>query len=134
MSAVYVEDLSTHEGKDVTIRGWVYNKRSSGKLQFILLRDGTGVVQCVAFKGNFSAEQFEELDKIAQESSIEISGKVRKDARSPGGYEMDMEAFRIVQATGNYPITPKEHGTAFLMENRHLWLRSARQIGAGIER
>ena len=127
MPAVYVEDIGTYEGKKVTIRGWVYNKRSSGKLQFILLRDGTRVIQCVAFKGNFAPEQFEALDRISQESSIEISGKVRKDARSPGGYEIDMEAFRIVQATENYPITPKEHGTAFLMENRHLWLRSARQ-------
>ena len=90
MPAVYVENIGAHEGNEVTIRGWIYNKRSSGKLQFILLRDGTGVIQCVAFKGNFSAEQFEALDKITQESSIEISGKVRKDARSPGGYELDI--------------------------------------------
>ena len=127
MPAVYIENIDAYEGKEVTVRGWIYNKRSSGKLQFILLRDGTGVIQCVAFKGNFAAEQFEALDKITQESSIEISGKVRKDARSPGGYELDIADFAIVHLTEDYPITPKEHGTAFLMENRHLWLRSSRQ-------
>jgi asparaginyl-tRNA synthetase len=127
MPVVYVENVNEHEGTEITLRGWVYNKRSSGKLQFILLRDGTGIIQCVAFKGNFSPEQFEELDKVSQESSIEITGKARKDVRSPGGYELDASGFRILQQTENYPITPKEHGTAFLMENRHLWLRSSRQ-------
>jgi asparaginyl-tRNA synthetase len=127
MPVVYVEDIGAHEGNEVTVRGWIYNKRSSGKLQFILLRDGTGVIQCVAFKGNFSAEEFEALDKATQESSIEITGKVRKDARSPGGYELEIAEFQIIQLTEDYPITPKEHGTAFLMENRHLWLRSSRQ-------
>jgi asparaginyl-tRNA synthetase len=127
MPVVYVEDIGSHEGNEVTLRGWVYNKRSSGKLQFILLRDGTGIIQCVAFKGNFSFEQFEMLDKLAQESSIRIHGKVRRDARSHGGYELDMVDFQILQQAENYPITPKEHGTAFLMENRHLWLRSSRQ-------
>jgi asparaginyl-tRNA synthetase len=127
MEVVYIDNVGAHEGNEVTLRGWVYNKRSSGKLQFILLRDGTGIMQCVAFKGNFTPEQFEALDKLTQESSLEIDGKVRKDSRSPGGYEMDVSAFRILQLAENYPITPKEHGTAFLMENRHLWLRSSRQ-------
>jgi asparaginyl-tRNA synthetase len=127
MPVVYIENVSGYEGNEVTLRGWVYNKRSSGKLQFILLRDGTGVIQCVAFKGNFLPEQFEALDKLTQESSIEVTGKVRKDARSPGGYELDVSGFKIHQVAENYPITPKEHGTAFLMENRHLWLRSSRQ-------
>ena len=127
MLVVYIEDIGSHEGNEVTLRGWVYNKRSSGKLQFILLRDGTGVIQCVAFKGNFSPQEFEALDGLTQESSVEIDGKVRKDARSPGGYELDVNGFRVVQLADNYPITPKEHGTAFLMENRHLWLRSSRQ-------
>jgi len=127
MEVVYIENAGAHEGKEVTLRGWVYNKRSSGKLQFILLRDGTGIMQCVAFKNNFTPERFEALDKLTQESSLEIDGKVRKDSRSPGGYEMDVSAFRILQLADNYPITPKEHGTAFLMENRHLWLRSSRQ-------
>lgn len=127
MPVIYVENVGAYEGKEVTLRGWVYNKRSSGKLQFILLRDGTGIIQCVAFKGNFTAEQFAALDGLTQESSVEIQGKVRKDTRSPGGYELDIADFQIVQIAENYPITPKEHGTAFLMENRHLWLRSSRQ-------
>jgi asparaginyl-tRNA synthetase len=127
MPAVYIENVGAYEGQEVTLRGWVYNKRSSGKLQFILLRDGTGVIQGVAFKGKFTPEQFEALDKLTQESSVEIRGSVRKDSRSPGGFELDVTGFEIIQVAENYPITPKEHGTAFLMENRHLWLRSSRQ-------
>lgn len=127
MPVVYIEDIATYEGKEVTLRGWVYNRRSSGKLQFILLRDGTGVIQCVAFKGNLTPEQFDALDKLAQESSLEIRGQVRKDNRSQSGYEVDLQGFEIIQTAENYPITPKDHGTAFLMEHRHLWLRSARQ-------
>ncbi len=127
MTFAYIADIAAHEGKEVTLRGWVYNRRSSGKLQFILLRDGTGITQCVAFKGNFTPEQFEALDKATQESSISIHGKVRKDSRAPGGFELDMTGFEIHQIAENYPITPKEHGTAFLMEHRHLWLRSSRQ-------
>jgi len=127
MAVVYIENVGAHEGSEVTLRGWVYNKRSSGKLQFVLLRDGTGIIQCVAFKGNFTPEQFDALDKITQESSIEIRGKIRKDSRAPGGYELEIAGFQIFQVAQDYPITPKEHGTAFLMENRHLWLRSSRQ-------
>jgi asparaginyl-tRNA synthetase len=127
MVVAYIQDIAAHDGTDVTLRGWVYNKRSSGKLQFILLRDGTGVIQCVAFKGNFTPEQFAELDRLTQESSIELDGKVRSDSRAPGGFELDVTGFRVVHKAEDYPITPKEHGTAFLMENRHLWLRSARQ-------
>ena len=127
MPVIYIGNAGGHEGGEATLRGWVYNRRSSGKLHFILLRDGTGVMQCVAFKGNFTPERFAELDRLTQESSLEISGKVRKDARSPGGYELDVTDFKIIQTTENYPITPKEHGTAFLMEHRHLWLRSSRQ-------
>jgi asparaginyl-tRNA synthetase len=127
MQTVYVEGVGDYEGVEVRLRGWVYNKRSSGKLQFILLRDGTGIMQCVAFKGNFTPKQFDDLGGLTQESSIEVQGKVRKDDRSPGGFELDMTAFDIVQLTEGYPITPKEHGTAFLMEKRHLWLRSSRQ-------
>ncbi len=127
MQAVYIEDIAAHEGGEATLRGWVYNMRSSGKLQFILLRDGTGTIQCVAFKGNFSAEQFAALETLTQESSLTIRGLVRRDDRAPGGYEVDVSAFEIHQIAENYPITPKEHGTAFLMEHRHLWLRSSRQ-------
>ena len=125
--AVVIGKIADHEGREVVLRGWVYNKRSSGKLQFILLRDGTGVMQCVAFKGNFSPEQFEALDRVTQESSMEVSGSVRRDERAPGGFELDITGFQIYQVADSYPITPKEHGTAFLMENRHLWLRSSRQ-------
>ena len=127
MKSVYIDQVASHQGSEVTLRGWLYNKRSSGKLQFLLVRDGTGVMQCVAFKGNFAAEQFDALDKLPQESSLEVTGKVRSDDRAPGGYELDITVFKIHQAAENYPITPKEHGTAFLMENRHLWLRSSRQ-------
>ncbi len=127
MTNVYIGDIAAHDGREATLRGWVYNKRSSGKLQFILLRDGTGIIQCVAFKGNFTPEQFEALDRLTQESSLILTGKVRKDPRAPGGYELDIASFEIVQIADSYPITPKEHGTAFLMEHRHLWLRSSRQ-------
>ncbi len=127
MSSVYIENIGQHEGGEVTLRGWVYNKRSSGKLQFILLRDGTGIMQCVAFKGNFTPEQFDALDKLTQESSVQLRGKVRKDPRAPRGYELEVNGFEVGQIAADYPITPKDHGTAFLMEHRHLWLRSARQ-------
>jgi asparaginyl-tRNA synthetase len=122
-----IDEIAAHAGGQVTLRGWVYNKRSSGKLQFILLRDGTGLLQCVAFKGNFTADEFRALDGLTQESSLEIDGTVRSDSRAPGGFELDVVRFRVIQAAEEYPITPKEHGTAFLMEHRHLWLRSARQ-------
>jgi asparaginyl-tRNA synthetase len=127
MAPVYIQDIAKHEGSEAILRGWVYNKRSSGKLQFVLLRDGTGTIQCVGFKGNFTPEQFEALDKLTQESSIEVRGRVRKDDRAPGGFELEMTGFEVLQIADNYPITPKDHGIAFLMENRHLWLRSAHQ-------
>jgi asparaginyl-tRNA synthetase len=127
MAVCYIEELAAHEGETVELRGWVYNRRSSGKLQFVLLRDGTGVVQCVAFKGNFTPDAFAALDRLTQESSVEVTGKVRRDHRAPGGFEVDLTALGVVQTAADYPITPKEHGTAFLMEHRHLWLRSARQ-------
>jgi len=127
MSYAYIENIGAHDGKAVTLRGWVYNRRSSGKLQFIMLRDGTGVIQCVASRGSFSEEDFEILDKLTQESSIEITGRVRRDERAPGGYELEVQGFTIRQVADAYPITPKGHGVAFLMEHRHLWLRSSRQ-------
>jgi asparaginyl-tRNA synthetase len=127
MACAYIQDIAKHDGSEATLRGWVYNKRSSGKLQFVLLRDGTGTIQCVGFKGNFTAEQFEALDKLTQESSIEVRGRVRKDDRAPGGFELEMTGFEVLQVADNYPITPKDHGIAFLMENRHLWLRSSHQ-------
>jgi asparaginyl-tRNA synthetase len=127
MTSVYINSISAHPGEEVTLRGWLYNKRSSGKVQFVLLRDGTGIIQCVASKGGFPPEKYEALDRLAQESSLSVTGKVRKDDRAPGGYEVEVTGFEIHQSAQDYPITPKEHGTAFLMENRHLWIRSSRQ-------
>jgi len=122
-----IEDLKNVEGKEVTLRGWVYNKRGKGKLQFIILRDGTGICQCVVFKDNVSEEVFEAAKSLTQESSLIITGMVRKDERAPGGYEIDVKDIKIVSLTHDYPITPKEHGDAFLIEHRHLWLRSSKQ-------
>ena len=127
MPDTYIENVAAFEGQSVTLRGWVHNRRSSGKLQFIILRDGTGLIQCLAFKGNFSPDQFEALGQLTQESSLEVDGVVQKDPRSPGGFEIDLKDVRVLQSSENFPITPKEHGVAFLMEHRHLWLRSARQ-------
>lgn len=123
----YVQDVSKHVGEEVTLKGWLYNKTDKGKLRFLLLRDGTGTIQAVVFKKNVSAEAFEAADTATQESSIAVTGVIRQDQRAPGGYELDATDCRIIHLAEEYPITPKEHGTAFLMENRHLWLRSSRQ-------
>jgi len=124
---VYICDVAKHEGKDVTIKGWLYNKRDKGRLQFLILRDGTGFMQAVAFKGDLSEEEFEAARRVTQESSVIARGTVRADKRAPGGYELSLNHFEIVQLTQDYPITPKEHGIDFLMDRRHLWLRSQKQ-------
>jgi asparaginyl-tRNA synthetase len=123
----YIENLSQYVGQEVTLRGWVYHRTGKGKLQFIQLRDGTGVVQCVVFKGNVSEEVFSLAKDLTQESSVIIKGSVREDPRSPSGYEIDVSDIKLVQLTKEYPITPKEHGDSFLLEHRHLWLRSSKQ-------
>lgn len=123
----YIENLSQYVGQEVTLRGWVYHRTGKGKLQFIQLRDGTGVVQCVVFKGNVSEEVFNLAKDLTQESSVIIKGSVREDPRSPSGYEIDVSDIKLVQLTKDYPITPKEHGDSFLLEHRHLWLRSSKQ-------
>jgi len=123
----YISEVNRHEGTEITIKGWVYNRTDKGKLRFLLVRDGTGIIQAVVFKKAVSEEAFAAADSVTQESSVVITGTVRKDDRAPGGYELDVREFGIVQLAEEYPITPKEHGTAFLMENRHLWLRSSRQ-------
>ena len=97
------------------------------KLKFLMLRDGSGIVQCVYFKGNVSGKVFEDADRIGQESSIEVTGKVKEEQRSPGGFEIDATNLKIISEAHNYPITPKEHGIEFLMDHRHLWLRSSKQ-------
>jgi len=126
-SHAYVQDISRHEGREVTLKGWLYNKRSGGKLHFLQVRDGTGTIQCVVSKGDVSAETFADAERATQESSLIVTGTVRADKRSPIGFELGVRELKIVQLAGEFPITPKEHGTAFLMDHRHLWLRSARQ-------
>ena len=127
MSWVYIEDIAKHEGKEVTLKGWLYNKRSSGKLHFLQVRDGTGILQCVVFKGDVPAEEFALADHLTQESSLIVTGMVRADARAPLGYEVSVRHLEPVHRAAEYPITPKEHGVGFLLDQRHLWLRSARQ-------
>lgn len=128
MSSKYrVKDVGQYLGQEITLKGWLYNKRSSGKLHFLQLRDGSGIIQCVMFKGDVSPEQFELGDKVTQESSIIITGTVREDKRSPLGYELGVKNLEVVQMAKDYPISPKEHGPEFLMHYRHLWLRSAKQ-------
>ncbi|MDH7605296.1 MAG: asparagine--tRNA ligase [Melioribacter sp.] len=126
--AVYIKDLSKHVGEEVTLKGWLYNKRSSGKIKFLILRDGSGYTQCVVVKNNVSDEVFEIADKITQESSFEVKGKVRAESRAIGGYELDVTDLKLISLSQEYPITPKEHGIEFLMDNRHLWVRSKKQV------
>jgi asparaginyl-tRNA synthetase len=127
MKQTYIEDVSKHEGQEVTIKGWLQNKRSSGKIQFLIVRDGTGTIQGVVSANSVAPEVFQQFESVTQESAITVHGKVRADKRAPSGYEMDITGYEIVSIADEYPITPKEHGTAFLMEKRHLWLRSSRQ-------
>lgn len=127
MKQVYIEDISKHEGQEIVLKGWLQNKRSSGKIQFLIVRDGTGSIQGVISASSVSPETFQLFDKVTQESSIIVHGKVRADKRAPSGFELDITGYEILNVAEEYPITPKEHGTAFLMENRHLWIRSSRQ-------
>ncbi len=127
-ATVSIAHLASRVGEEVTLRGWLYNKRSSGKLHFLEVRDGSGIVQCVVFKGNVSPELFAAVDHVAQETSLEVVGKVKEHGKIKGQYELDASDVRVVNAVSReYPISPKEHGTDFLMDNRHLWLRSKRQ-------
>src|SRR3989440_7161620 len=123
----FINQLSEHVGEEVTIKGWLYNLRSSGKILFPQLRDGTGVVQCVALKNAVSPEVWDALKGLGQESALSISGTVRADSRAPGGFEIDVSDASVIQNAQDYPISLKEHGTEFLMDHRHLWLRSRRQ-------
>jgi asparaginyl-tRNA synthetase len=127
---IRIQDAGQHVGEAVEIAGWLYNLRKSGKIVFPLLRDGTGIMQCVAVKANIDEGLFETLKNLTQESSLILRGKIREEPRAQGGYEMDVEGADVVQRVPEsdpYPITPKEHGTDFLMDHRHLWLRSKRQ-------
>ncbi|AFN73383.1 asparaginyl-tRNA synthetase [Melioribacter roseus P3M-2] len=126
--SVYIKDLREHVGKEVSLKGWLYHKRSSGKIKFLIMRDGTGYLQCVVFKGNVAPEIFELADKITQESSFEVKGAVREDKRAIGGYELDVTDLKLISLSQEYPITPKEHGIEFLIDHRHLWVRSKKQV------
>ena len=126
MDRIYIEDLPAHEGETVTINGWLYNKRSSGKIRFPVLRDGTGYLQGVMVKGSVPDDVFLRFDQLTQETSLSLTGRIRKEQRAPGGYEMDVTDLQIIHLANDYPITPKEHGIDFLMDRRHLWLRSSR--------
>ena len=125
---VTVATLADHVGQEVTLQGWLYNKRSSGKLHFLEVRDGTGIVQCVVFKGDVTPELFEKADKLAQETSLRVVGTVKEHGKRAGTYEVQVKDVAVIAAPSReYPISNKEHGTDFLMDNRHLWLRSRRQ-------
>lgn len=128
---VAIEHIADHVGQEVTIKGWLYAKTGKGKLQFLQVRDGTGILQCVVFRKEVPLEVFEAAREVTQESSLIVTGTVRADDRAPGvpgGFELGITDLQIVQlVTEEYPIAPKEHGVDFLMQNRHLWLRSSRQ-------
>jgi asparaginyl-tRNA synthetase len=128
MQKIYIKDLSQYVGQEVTLSGWLFNKRSGGKIKFLVLRDGSGYLQCVYFKGNVSEDVFNMADRIGQESSIEVTGKVKVESRAPGGFELDATDLHLISEAHDYPITPKDHGIEFLMDNRHLWLRSSKQV------
>jgi asparaginyl-tRNA synthetase len=123
----YIEDISQHEGREVTLRGWLHTRRSSGRIHFLIIRDGTGFIQGVMSKAAVDEETFRLADHLSQETSIVVTGTVRADARAPSGYEVDVSALEVVGASVDYPITPKEHGVDFLLDHRHLWIRSERQ-------
>jgi asparaginyl-tRNA synthetase len=127
MQQTYISDIASSVGQEAEIRGWLYNARSSGKLRFLLVRDGTGLMQATVFKNDVTPEVFELVDKLQQECAIIVRGAVREDKRAPGGYEMSVKEVITVGDSIDYPITPKEHGDSFLLDHRHLWLRSSKQ-------
>jgi asparaginyl-tRNA synthetase len=124
---IYIEDIGAHEGEEVTIKGWLHNRRSSGKIHFLILRDGSGFVQAVMSKAAIGEELFNAADHLSQETSLTVTGTVRADKRAPSGYEIDVSGFAVVGESHDYPVTPKEHGVDFLLDRRHLWIRSERQ-------
>ncbi|HEX3551649.1 MAG TPA: asparagine--tRNA ligase [Thermoanaerobaculia bacterium] len=125
-----IHELSQHAGQEVELSGWIDNKRSSGKIAFLQVRTAGGVVQAVAGRKDVSEEAWADIERVTQESTVRVRGTVKEDKRSPTGVEIQANGFEILSLTQDYPITPKEHGTAFLMEHRHLWLRSSRQRAA----
>ena len=124
---VYIEDIGKHEGDEVTIKGWLHNRRSSGKIHFLILRDGSGFIQGVMSKAAVGDEVFKAADHLSQETSVIVTGTARADTRAPSGYEIDVKSLEVVGESHDYPITPKEHGVDFLLDRRHLWIRAERQ-------
>ena len=124
---VYIEDIGKHEGEEVTIKGWLHNRRSSGKIHFLTLRDGSGFIQAVMSKAAVGEERFKTADHLSQETSLVVTGTARADKRAPSGYEVDVKSFEVLGESHDYPITPKEHGVDYLLDRRHLWIRSERQ-------
>jgi len=124
---VYIEDIGKHAGETVTVKGWLHNRRSSGKIHFLTLRDGSGFIQAVMSKAAVGDELFKAADHLSQETSVIVTGTARADKRAPGGYEIDVQRFEVVGPSHDYPITPKEHGVDYLLDRRHLWIRSERQ-------
>ena len=127
MTVARINRISEFEGQIVQLNGWVYNSRRSGKIGFLMFRDGFGIIQCIVAKNDVGEDQFEVFKSLTQESSLSVIGEVVKNDRAPGGFEMVVSELTVHQLSSEYPITPKEHGTDFLMNHRHLWLRSKRQ-------
>jgi asparaginyl-tRNA synthetase len=127
MKWAYIEDIAGFKDQEVELRGWIYNKRSGGKIRFLLIRDGTGMIQGTIYSPDKEHPLFQKFDQLTQESSLIVRGIVKEDKRAPGGYELEITDMEIIQIAPPYPITPKEHGIPFLMEHRHLWLRSQKQ-------
>jgi asparaginyl-tRNA synthetase len=127
MKWIYIEDISNYKDQHIEIRGWVYNKRSSGKVRFLLIRDGTGILQGTIFSPEKESPLFKQFDDLTQESSLIVRGQVKEEKRAAGGFELSIQEIEIIQIAKDYPITPKTHSTPFLMEHRHLWLRSQKQ-------
>jgi asparaginyl-tRNA synthetase len=126
-SVVSIDAIAASDGREATVRGWLYHRRAKGKIQFLVVRDGTGYLQVVLVRDEVDPDAWRAAEAIGQESSIVVTGRVRRDDRAPGGYEMSASRIEVVQATHDYPIGPKEHGPDFLLDHRHLWLRSKRQ-------
>lgn len=124
---IYISDLKDHVGQTIELKGWAYQTRSSGKVKFLELRDGTGIISCVFFLADCGQDSFDRFDQITQECSVAVTGTIRQHPKQPKVFEMGVKSFEIIGKSENYPITPKEHGTDFLMDNRHLWIRSKRQ-------
>ncbi len=128
MATVLLKDIGRHTGQEVTVRGWLYNHRSSGKIQFLIIRDGTGFIQGVMVKSDVGEDLFAQAEGLTQETSLEATGLVKEDDRSPWGYELAISGLKVIAKAEEYPISLKEHGVDFLLDHRHLWMRTPRQV------